>query len=127
MARLLWICLGGAIGTGARYLIVAWAARAFGPTFPFGTMLVNAAGSFLLGALMFLSLETATLSPAMRLALTTGAMGGFTTYSSFSYETMALLHRGEWASAALNVGLTVFGCLAACFAGWAVARSLVGT
>lgn len=126
MARLFWICLGGAIGSGARYLLSGWVLDRFGPAFPSGTLAVNTLGSFLLGALMFLGVEAGMLSPTLRLALTTGVMGGFTTYSTFSYETMRYLQDGAWALALLNVLVTVVGCLAACFLGWAAAQLLAG-
>jgi len=125
MARFLWICLGGAVGTGARYLICGWALRALGPSFPYGTLAVNVTGSFLLGGLMYLGVEAAMISPTFRLALTTGVMGGFTTYSTFSYETMRYLHEGAWGIALLNVLVTVFACIAACLLGWTGAKGLV--
>lgn len=126
MARLFWICLGGAFGTGARYLLSGWVAERFAPVFPFGTLAVNAIGSFLLGALMFLGIEAGALSPTLRLALTSGVMGGFTTYSAFSYETMRYLQDGAWSLALLNVLVSVIGCLAACLLGWAAAQLLAG-
>jgi fluoride exporter len=127
MARLLWICLGGAGGTGARYLLSGWTLRRFGPGFPYGTLAVNVIGSFLLAVLMFLGTETDSLPPTTRLALTTGVMGGFTTYSTFSYETMKYLQEGAWLLAALNVLVTVVACLVACLLGWGLARSLLAT
>ena len=126
MDRFLWICAGGAVGTGSRYLIVLWAARSFGPTFPAGTLIVNLAGSFLLGFLMHVGSATQLLPMTMRLALTTGIMGGFTTYSTFSYETADFLRRGAAQYAALNIIVTVAGCLVAVFAGIALARLVVG-
>jgi fluoride exporter len=124
--RFLWICAGGAVGTGARYLIVLWAARSFGPTFPAGTLIVNLAGSFLLGFLMHVGSATQLLPMTMRLALTTGMLGGFTTYSTFSYETADFLRRGAGQYAALNIIATVAGCLVAVFAGLALARLVAG-
>jgi fluoride exporter len=126
MTRFLWICLGGAVGTGARYLLGGWALRALGPSFPYGTLSVNLIGSLLVAALMYLGVEATMLSPTLRIVLTTGVMGGFTTYSTFSYETMKYLQDGAWGLAIVNVLVTVFGCLAACAAGWAGARWLVG-
>lgn len=126
MERLFWICLGGAVGTGARYLLSGWVLERLGPVFPSGTLAVNALGSFLLGALMFLSVEGGMLSPTLRLALATGVLGGFTTYSTFSYETMRLLQGGAATLALLNVLVTMVGCLAACFLGWAAAQMLTG-
>jgi fluoride exporter len=126
VARFLWICAGGAVGTGARYLIALWAARSFGPTFPAGTLIVNLAGSFLLGFLMHAGSATQWLPMTMRLALTTGVLGGFTTYSAFSYETADFLRRGAGQYAGLNIVATVAGCLVAVFAGIALARLVAG-
>lgn len=124
--RLLLICLGGALGTGARYLLSEWALQTFGPSFPYGTLAVNAIGSFLLAIVMYLGVEATLLSPTLRVVLGTGIMGGFTTYSTFSYETMKCLQEGAWAVAIANILVTVIGCLAACLSGWAAARWLVG-
>lgn len=126
MGRLLLICLGGALGTGARFLISTGMARAFGPQFPRGTILINVTGSFLIALVMDLSLRTGAISPAMRLFLTTGVMGGYTTYSSFNYETLRLAEDGSTWLAALNLGLTVVGCLAAGALGLFAARALPG-
>lgn len=93
---------------------------------PYGTLAVNAIGSFVLAALMFAGVEASAMSPAARLALTTGVMGRFTTYSTFSYETMRLVQDGSPLLAAVNVAVTVVGCLAASLLGWATARWLLG-
>ena len=127
MARLFWICLGGAAGTAARYLLSGWMSRSLGPGFPYGTLAVNVIGSFLIAVLMYLGLETSLMSATLRLALTTGVMGGFTTYSTFSYETLKLFQEGSWGVGALNVAVTLAGCLAACWLGWVSSRFLVGT
>ena len=127
MERFLWVCFGSAVGGGARYLLSGWVLQALGPAFPYGTLAVNVLGSFLLAGLMFAGVEAATMSPTVRLALTTGVMGGFTTYSTFSYETMKYLQDGAWHIAVANVLITVVGCLVACLLGWAVARSLLAT
>jgi CrcB protein len=91
---------------------------------PYGTFIVNLAGSFLLGAIMQLSLTTDLVSPELRLILGTGVLGGFTTYSTFNYETLALLREGSWSVAALNIAATLIGCLAAGAAGMALARAI---
>ena len=124
--RLLLVCLGGAIGSGARYLTALWAASAMGPAFPFGTLIVNLLGSFLIAFIMHIGSATEMLSPELRVMLTTGVMGGFTTYSTFSYETMRYLQDGTWALALLNVAVTTVVCLAACFLGWGLAQWLAG-
>jgi len=111
--RIVWICLGGAAGTAARYLMVDWFSRALGAGFPYGTLAVNVLGSFLLGVIMQVALVTASFSPTLRLTLTTGVMGGFTTYSSFNYETLRLFQENAWLLGFVNLGVTVFACLLA--------------
>jgi CrcB protein len=125
--RLLLVCLGGALGSGARYLLSGWLAERLGPAFPYGTFAVNVIGSLLLAVLMHVGLASAALSPTARIALGTGVLGGFTTYSTFSYETFVYLREGAYALAALNVSVTVLGCLAACWLGFAAARWLIGS
>jgi fluoride exporter len=124
MLRFLWVCLGSAVGGGARYLLAGWVSRLLGAGFPYGTLAVNVIGSFLMGGLMYTGLEASRLSPTALLLLTTGVMGGFTTYSAFSYQTLKSLQDGEWPVALANVALTVAGCLLACWLGWAGARSV---
>lgn len=126
MGRFLLVCLGGALGSGARYLVSTWAARALGPDFPRGTLVVNVTGSFLLAAIMTASLSTDAVPPDLRLFLGAGILGGFTTYSSFNYETLALVQQGSLGLAALNLGLTVLGCLGAGVAGVVAVRWLAG-
>ena len=126
MLRFLSICLGGAFGTGARYLLSGWLARVAGPGLPLGTFTVNVLGSFLLGLLSEVALTTEAISPTMRLTLTTGVLGGFTTYSSFNYETVESLRTGALGLAGLYVALTVVVCLLAGFLGLAAGRLLVG-
>lgn len=126
IARFLLVCLGGAVGSGARYATSLWAAGALGTGFPFGTLIVNLGGSFLLGFLMHVATATELLSPDLRLMLTTGVMGGFTTYSTFNYETTQYLREGAWSPAMLNIAATLAGCLIAGFAGLALARLIFG-
>lgn len=126
MSRFLWICLGGAAGTGARYLISGWALTALGASFPWGTLAVNILGSFLLGFLMQVGLATSLITPTLRLTLATGVMGGFTTYSTFNYETIRYMQDGSWPLALGNIAATVLGCLAAGFAGLAAGRWIFG-
>ena len=122
MARFLCICLGGAVGTGARYWLGGWTQRLAGPGFPTGTLAVNVIGSLLLGALMEAGVTGGLLPPTLRLTLTTGVMGGFTTYSTFNYETIEYLREGAWPLAAANVAVTVGVCLGAGLAGLALGR-----
>jgi len=122
MRRLLLVALCGGLGSGARYLLGGWIDRAIGSAFPYGTIAINAIGSFLIAVIMYLSLRANLIGPDLRLALATGVMGGFTTYSSFNYETLALLQRGAWLEGALNVAATVLLCLLAGGLGLALAR-----
>jgi fluoride exporter len=124
MARFFWICLGGAIGTGARYLLSGWLLRVAGPGFPWGTLAVNILGSFLLGVLMQVSLTTELIPPTLRLALATGVLGGFTTYSTFNYETLRLLQQDAWLTGAVYLATTVAACLLAGVLGLASGRLL---
>lgn len=124
MTRLFWVCLGSAAGGGARYLLSSWLTERWGGHFPIGTLGVNALGCFLMGGLMYLGMEASLLSPTALLALATGVMGGFTTYSAFSYQTLKALQDGHWAVALANVVVTLFGCLLACWLGWYGARSI---
>lgn len=126
MDRLLLVCLGGAFGSGARYLVSGWTLAWLGASFPFGTLAVNVIGSFLLGALMQIGASTELLSPSMRIALTSGVMGGFTTYSTFNHETLAYVQQGAWLLAVSNVVSTVVVCLIAGVAGQALVRWCVG-
>jgi len=127
MSRFLWVCVGGAIGTGARYLVAIGVPRLLGTSFPYGTLLVNVVGSFLIGAIMHVGLTTALIPPTLRLVLTTGVMGGFTTYSTFNYETLQYLREGAFVVAGLNVAATLALCLLAGLLGLAAARWLFGS
>jgi len=124
--RLLLICLGGAVGTGARYLIGGLAARWLGPEFPYGTLFINVLGSFLIGFIQQVGLTTLAIPETTRLVLTIGVMGGLTTYSSFSYETIRLIENGSWLGAAANIVLTTCLCLVVCVLGLGLGRLVVG-
>ena len=124
--RVALVALGGALGSVARYGMAALAGQLLGHVFPWGTLLVNVTGSFLIGLIMHLALSGTAVSLELRIFLTTGVMGGFTTYSSFNYETLALLNaRGYWL-AGLNVATTVLGCLLAGVLGLAAGRAVAG-
>jgi len=109
------------MGTGARYLLSVWMLKALGPGFPFGTLAVNVIGSFLICAIMQVGTATELIPPTLRVVLTVGVLGGFTTYSSFDYETFVFAKEGAFLLAALNLGLTLVLCFVAGFLGdWAV-------
>jgi CrcB protein len=127
LARFLWVCLGGAAGTGARWLLSGWLGRALGTAFPYGTLAVNVLGSFLLGAVMVVGTETQAVSETARLALTVGVLGGFTTYSTFNYETIEYARQGAWGLAAGNAAATFLSCLVAGLLGLAAGRALSGS
>ncbi len=126
MERFLWICLAGALGTGARYLIGLWAGQKLGTAFPYGTFIVNLTGCFLIAVVIQAALNMAAFPPTLRLALTTGFMGGLTTYSSFAYETTRLAQDGAIGAAFLNFGLTTVACFGAVLLGLALAQRLTG-
>jgi fluoride exporter len=113
MGRLLLVCLGGAAGTGARYLVGLWAVKTFGTRFPWGTLFINTLGSFLIVIVLNAGMSRSAISPELRLALATGVLGGFTTYSSFNFEVLRLFQHGEAALSGLYLFATVFGCLVA--------------
>ena len=123
--RFLLICLGGAFGTGARYGVQILAVRWMGSSFPYGTLAVNVLGSILIGLVNEVAFTTSLIPPTVRVMLTIGVMGGFTTYSSFSFETLELAKDGAWLGAGVNVLLNTALCLAGCGLGIALGRLLV--
>lgn len=123
MVRLLLVCAGGALGSGARYLVANGMARA-AIAWPWGTLVVNVVGSFLI-ALVMAGAATGQLSEETRLLLGAGVLGGFTTYSSFNHETLAFAAQGRLGAAAGYAVVTFAACLAAGLAGMAVARSVL--
>jgi CrcB protein len=126
MTRWLLIGLAGAAGTLSRYGVGLWARSALGTSFPYGTFIVNVVGCFLIALISELAISTTLISPTMRLTLTTGFMGGLTTYSSFNYETTSLLRERAWALGLANLAATLFGCFVAGLLGLMTARKLVG-
>lgn len=124
MALLLWVFVGGGLGSAARYAIGVWAVQRLGPSFPYGTAIVNLVGCFALGVVAHLAASLAW-TPEARAATIAGLLGGFTTYSSFNHETLMLMANGATASALANVVVTLAGGLAAGWLGLVVARQLV--
>ena len=126
MTRFLLVCFGGFLGTGCRYALGGWIARRYGETFPVGTLAVNVIGSFAIGAIYAATGPDSrfVVSPDVRQFLMIGILGGFTTFSSFSLQTLALLREGELGAALANVGLSVLLCLLAAWAGEEAVKAL---
>lgn len=116
------IAIGGAIGSVLRYLVQTQSAQWFGSDFPYGTLLVNVVGSLLIGFLSFTLVHRLNVPEEVRMTLLVGFLGGFTTFSTFSLETIALMQQGSFLSAFSNVILSVGLCLMACFLGMSLAR-----
>jgi CrcB protein len=125
--RYLLVAAGGALGSMARYWVGGLAPRLFGEGFPYGTLVVNVVGSFLISVVMGVSLNSTLIPVNERIFLATGVIGGFTTYSAFNYETLLLLQQRLWLTGGLNVAGTFLGCLVSGLLGFALARFLVGS
>jgi CrcB protein len=120
----LWVALGGAAGAAARYGVAQWTVQRWGWTFPWGTLTVNLMGSLAIGLLMTVLLGR-NADPAFRLLLVTGFLGGYTTFSAFSYEVLALLLERRWDTAMLYAASSVLLGLVACALGFGLGRMLV--
>jgi fluoride exporter len=122
----LWLGLGGAIGTIARYSLNGVISRHFGETFPLGTLTINVTGSFLIGLFFTLTSPEGRwlVSPAFRTFFMIGICGGYTTFSSFSLQTLTLARDGEWLYAGANILLSVILCLVAVWLGHLLGASL---
>ncbi len=113
MLRILAVAAGAAIGANLRYGLALWAARKWGSGFPAGTLIINVSGSLLIGLAMGLAASRLALTPALRLFLVTGLVGGYTTFSTFAYETYELINAGSlWRAAANAAGSVLLGLLA---------------
>jgi CrcB protein len=122
MKNYLLVFTGGGIGASTRYYLSGVVYRFLPSDFPYGNLLVNITGCFTIGLLMTLMEERFLSEPSLRIFLTIGILGGFTTFSSFSYETVALLRDAEVLRASLNIFASVFGCLAATIFGMLIGR-----
>ena len=124
--RILLVAIGGAIGSALRYATTLLAIHWFGDQFPYGTMIVNLVGAFVIGFVNQVGVEALLIPEELRIFITTGMMGGLTTYSTFSYETVRLMDTGAWTSAWLNVVVTTVAALALCVLGMAAGRMVLG-
>ena len=125
MVDVIYVAVAGGLGAISRYYLSGLAQRV-GSEFPFGTLTVNLVGSFLLGLIMQTGISTDLMPRALRLALTIGFLGAFTTFSTFSYETLGYLEDGAWLTASLNVLINVVPGIIAVFLGAFLARTILG-
>jgi CrcB protein len=124
MVNVLIIGIGGFLGAIVRYGVALWIGQRWGRNFPLGTFVINITGSFLIGLLMSLFTERFMVNPQWRLLLVVGFLGAYTTFSTFEYETGALLKDGEWLYASLNVVLSVVVGFIALKLGEVIAKSI---
>jgi fluoride exporter len=116
------ISLGAIVGANARYFLSRYAARLLGPVFPYGTLIINTVGSFIVGFFVIWTTERVLVDPRWRLLVVVGFCGGFTTFSSFAFETMAYFEQGQWLLMATNILANNLLCLAAALVGMSLAR-----
>jgi len=126
MESYIWVAIGGAIGTAARYFISGVVARLIGETFPWGTLIINVSGSFVIGFFAAITGPSGRvfLGSTTRQFVMTGLCGGYTTFSSFSLQTLNLMNDGEWIRAGGNIGLSVVLCLIAVWCGYTLGSTL---
>jgi CrcB protein len=122
---ILYIALGGIAGTLSRYGLEGWIQSRTASAFPLGTLIVNLAGSLFLGFILRLATGATVITPDVRAGLTIGFCGAFTTMSTFSYESVTLLHDGDYLRAAGYMTATIVGCVVAVVAGTALADKLL--
>lgn len=124
--QVFYVALAGAIGALCRWGTGKLAARLLGTGFPYGTLIVNIFGCFLIGLIMHIGLTTTRITETSRIALTVGFLGALTTFSSFSYETLMLAEQGRWIGVSLNIVFNLVLSLLATWAGLAAGRFLYG-
>jgi CrcB protein len=124
LANYFWISLGAIVGASARYILSVLIARNFPTAFPYGTLLINITGSLILGFFLVFSTDRMLLDPRWRLLVAIGFCGSYTTFSSYAFESFALIERGQWLLSGMNIVGSNVLCLVAVFAGAAIARAL---
>jgi CrcB protein len=122
MIRYVLVFLGGGLGAAARYGLQGIVYRFVPSTFPYGTLVANVTGCFLIGLLMTMFDDRFLIQPSLRIFLAIGLLGGFTTFSSFSFETIALLRDSEFLLGSLNVLISLAGCLLGTYIGLIVGK-----
>jgi CrcB protein len=118
------ISIGAIVGANLRYVLSRYVAKVLGPVFPYGTLVINVAGSFIVGWFMIWTSERVLVDPRWRLLVVIGFCGGFTTFSSYAFESMAYFEQGQWLLMATNIAANNLLCLVAALAGMALARVL---
>lgn len=116
------VSLGAIVGANARYIISRYMAKVLGPAFPYGTLAINVVGSLIVGWFMIWTTERVLVDPRWRLLVVIGFCGGFTTFSSYAFESMAYFEQGQWGLMATNILTNNILCLLAALAGMALAR-----
>ncbi|MHC1761137.1 MAG: fluoride efflux transporter CrcB [Negativicutes bacterium] len=124
MESILFVAVGGGVGSVTRYLASLWAAERFGVDFPYGTLIVNVVGCYIIGLFMVLATEKYLLPTHWRLLIASGFLGGLTTFSSFSYETLNLAQEGAWSAAVVNLAANLITGLLSTGLGVLSARAL---
>lgn len=122
IVNFLVVSAGAIVGANLRYILSRYAAKILGPVFPYGTLVINTVGSFIVGWFMIWTTERVLVDPRWRLLIVVGFCGGFTTFSSYAFETMAYFEQGQWLLMATNFLTNNALCLAAAMAGMALAR-----
>jgi CrcB protein len=120
----LWIALGAVVGASARYFLSGFIAKILPSGFPYGTLMINVTGSLLLGFFLTWTSERVLIDPRWRLLIAIGFCGSYTTFSSYAFETVALVEQGQWLLMGLNVIASNLLCLVSALAGIALARWL---
>jgi CrcB protein len=118
------ISVAAVVGANLRYVLSRLAVREFGPVFPYGTLIINILGSFILGLFLIWTTERVLVDPRWRLLVAVGFCGSFTTFSSYAFETMSLFEQGQWGLMLANIFSNNLLCLGGTLAGMAVARAL---
>ena len=122
LKNFLAISVAAIVGANLRYLLSRIAARQFGSVFPYGTLLINVVGSFIVGFFIIWTTERVLIDPRWRLLVVIGFCGSFTTFSSYAFETMAYFEQGQWGLMAVNILSNNLLCLGAALAGMALGR-----
>ena len=119
MEKFIWISIGAVFGANLRYWVADWAANRWGGGFPYGTFLINMTGSFILGMVIALISDHYIIDPRLRILITIGLLGSFTTFSTYTYESIALIQQGQWWLGLVNLfGSSLLGGLSALLGIW---------